>query len=297
MPDQGTYLPYLQQQQSTPWNTVVAHGLGTDPPQKTHMNDISYDLWRDCQAQLKHLQAPNTGSEAAVVYYTARGHGKSYGWDKKAKEQTCLDSVADFHTANVQRLAEPFTWPALGRDMAAVVNEAFPTTEHIEGGSPPLTIFGQSMGAATAIFYAMQQDTIPKRRINALILARLPRIWEARQKVSKSYVQSAEEYRLDHPQSHHFLPFLAASTTDLPRPDDEQWKQLKNEDLKPIPVLLLCHGSDDTHPLESGRLLKEKVLSHATLHDAASDEDEARRTWPNIMAEWLLQVSGDCTVQ
>lgn len=90
--------------------------------------------------------------------------------------------------------------------------------------------------------------------------------------------------------------------TDLPGADDKRWKLLTgnhndDDDDKAIPILLLCHGKDDTHPLESGRLLKERVLPHATLNDKAADEEEARRIWPTIMAEWLMeQKPGDYKV-
>ena len=312
-----TALPYLlHQQQATAaaLNVVVAHGLGTDPPQKTHLNDIAHDLWRDCQAQLKCQPSSTTMTtgqsinkkEGSVVYYTARGHGTSYGWDeaaKKANENYKDDKQPQnlsMELTDAKNLAEPFTWPALARDMAAVINQTLSAPHGDRNDATSLlniTIFGQSMGAATAVYYAMmpKEETTARQQINALILARPPRIWQARQSVAQDYVQAAKEYQQNHPQHpFHFLPILAASMTDLPLPNDSRWKSLSggsnnNDDQKPIPTLILCHGNDEAHPLASGRSLKEHVLPHATLSDTAADEDEARKMWPDIMAKWLAE--------
>lgn len=314
----STALPYLlHQQQATAaaLNVVVAHGLGTDPPQKTHLNDIAHDLWRDCHAQLQNQPSSttmtrghsNNNKEGSVVYYTARGHGTSYGWDEAAKkvyahnQDNKQPQKLSMESTDAKNLAEPFTWPALARDMAAVINQTLSAQhgDRNDDTSPPsITIFGQSMGAATAVYYAMmpKEETTARRQINALILARPPRIWQARQSVAQDYVQAAKEYQQTHPQHpFHFLPILAASMTDLPLPNDSRWTSLSggsnnnDDDQKPIPTLILCHGNDEAHPLASGRLLKEHVLPHATLSDIAANEDEARKMWPVIMANWLAE--------
>ena len=309
-------LPYLLHQQATgcAMPVVVAHGLGTDPPQKTHLNDVAHDLWRDCQAQLQLRNTTTTGEHknsnlGSVLYYTARGHGASYGWDTGAQQAAAESNnhqTGFMETANAKKLTEPFTWPALARDLNAAINETLfasqqdnaPDRTDDNNRSPSLVLFGQSMGAATALYYAMMHHdttTVEQQQqpIKALILARPPRIWEARQRVADDYVQAAQEYQRNHPQHpYHYLPILAAAMTDLPRPNDARWKMLvgSNKDKqKPIPVLILCHGKDDTHPLASGRLLKQHVLPHATLHDTAADEKEARTQWPTVMAEWLAK--------
>jgi len=250
---------------STSYNVVVAHGLGMpDPSQKTHLNDISYDLWQDCQPLLQGIEIGST------VLYTARGHGKSYGW-----EPTSSSEELDLMLAK-----EAFTWPALAHDLADVIRETLPRDSPTRSST---ILFGQSMGAATALYYAMMEDRV---KIDALILARLPRIWESRQEVAHEYVQSAQEYKQQHPQQNrfHHLPILGASLTDLPpKGDIQRWNCLKD-----IPILLLCHGNDTTHPVESGQLL-QKVLPHSTLHDFAIDEEQARELWPSHMADWLEQ--------
>ena len=100
------------------------------------------------------------------MYYTARGHGASYGWDEAAKK--VMASIQDKQTQylcmesrDAKNLAEPFTWPALARDMAAVINETLSSPRGDNNDNDPpsaITIFGQSMGAATALYYAMMPE-------------------------------------------------------------------------------------------------------------------------------------------
>jgi alpha/beta hydrolase fold len=264
LPDQ-TQLPYLQQ--SGRLNLVVAHGLGVDPPQKNHLNDISFDLWQECHQILASTHSSSSSSSSSVgsiVYYTARGHGHSHGWEPSREEAT------EHHS---HRLAQAFAWPALARDMATVIDERFPPDTQV-------TLFGQSMGAATALLYAMNHP----QRIQALLLARLPRIWEARQAVLHDYVQAAQQYQQQHSRTFHYLPLLGASQTDLPLPIELSWKNLAE-----IPILILGHGDDPAHPLQSAGWLQERVVPHATREDTAVDETAARTQWPRVMAEWLIQ--------
>ena len=291
LPDGQTSLPYLKQSSSI--NMIVAHGLGTEPPTKTHLNDIAHDLWRDCCNELECSLTPGSSLESekankkqgTAVLYTARGHGLSHGWDEVAKERT-HDERNDSEAADVAdlKLAETFLWPALAKDMAAVADATFGEGKK---GNPheQFCIFGQSMGAMTAIYYTIQQD--PKSdRVKALILARPPRIWENRQIVADMYIQAAMEYKDIYPNTYHHLPILGAFITDLPNSEDERWtRHLSSTN---IPVLLLCHGDDATHPVESGTLLKG-VIPNATLHDTAIDEAHARQIWPKIIADWLLE--------
>lgn len=271
-------LPYLRQSKA-PLNILVGHGLGTNPPEKTHLNDISHDLWRDCNRILQDrlrteetIRKTDKLGDGSAVLYTARGHGFSYGWDSGvSKEGTDIDL----------KLAQAFTWSALAQDMKVVVDKTL-------GADSPHTIFGQSMGAATAIYHAMNYSNNSSRdnnqRVQALILARLPRIWEERQRIAHNFIQSAKDYQSNHKDCNHHLPILAASFTDLPAKDDKRWKALSN-----IPIFILCHGEDENHPVESGLLLQQNVLPHATLHTSAKNEDQARLIWPQLMADWLIK--------
>ena len=88
----------------SPINAIVGHGLGSDPSQKTHMNDISYHLWTETLEHLQLNMSSNTMEKhnSMTVFYTARGHGASRGWE------TCPASA--------------FTWSHLTKDMLAVTN-------------------------------------------------------------------------------------------------------------------------------------------------------------------------------
>lgn len=278
--DDGTELPYTRQRNS-PLNLIVAHGLGSDPAEKTHKNDISSVLWEDCR---RHLRLPSASSrprssifgaeENCTILYTARGHGSSTGWDRQAmdmarsRRRTRLDYIDKL-------LAEPFRWPELAADMLAVADRTGLAGKQF-------AVFGQSMGAASALYLAMSEEG--RGRVKALVLARPPRMGKARREASADYEIAAEAYRQQNPSSYRYLTILGAAITDLPdhRRDVEEYRKIT------APVLILCHGMDEAHPVLSGQLLAE-AMPHATLYWTASDEDEARATWPKFIAEWLTE--------
>lgn len=228
---------------SSPFNVIVGHGLGSDPSAKHYHNDISYDLWTNA---LRHL-ASARNNKGTTIFYTARGHGDSKEWER------CP--------------TDAFQWSNLGKDMLTVANSAFPDDQ-------PFIAFGQSMGAASALYMAMENPN----RLQAMIVVRPPRAWEARRKAAHGFVEAAKELQQLKPNTCYHLPLLAAATTDLPRTGYHKVT---------CPVLILCHGQDEAHPIETGTILKEKI-PQSTLK-LALNEDEARRVWPEIISDWLLQ--------
>lgn len=272
----GAELPFTKTK-SSPLNVLVAHGLGSDPAAKSHENDISYDIWSDCCRILTTDTDASSSSSSpdeqqiqrTGIYYTARGHGNSRGWDRQAKTKVTTTSTDDDKV-----LAEPFTWPALAKDMFRVADQT--GLDKIK-----FTVFAQSMGAATALYGAMSKEG--KERINALVLARPPRIWESRQECAKDgYELAAATYKEHNPGSYRYLPLLGAALTDLPNRNDNAYRNIN------IPVLILSHGQDENHPILSGQQLSE-VMPHSTFHQLASNEEEARIIWPKVIAEWLVQ--------
>lgn len=247
-------LPYAKEK--APLNLVVAHGLGSDPARKTHLNDISCHLWHDCA---KILESEEEKKKKTAILYTARGHGASKGWEPTAS--------SDEHA-----IAEAFTWSELSKDMQSVVSHFFGDDD----GN--VTIFGQSMGAATALYFAGREPN----HVKALILARPPRMWRSRQDVKQGYIKSVERFKRERPNDFHYLPILGAWLSDLPPAHDPLYTSIFQ-----IPVLILCHGNDAAHPIESGELLAT-ALPQATLDTSCFNEDEARHKWPRLMADWIV---------
>jgi len=284
-------LPYTRRRPS-PLDIVVAHGLGSpNPADKTHYNDMVYDLWNDALGQIRSSAASPSSWPGTSVFYTARGHGSSKGWDRRARSYGLNDRIAQLSDRDeaLRQLAQPFTWPALADDMLAVADETLGRDDL--GEKRKFAVFGQSMGAVTALCLA---KTYPDR-VTALILARPPRIWAARRAVAGLYVSAARELQRDlsGDDGYRYLPVLGAAFTDLPEAADGAYKALET-----VPILILCHGGDEAHPIQSGRLLagvapspssSEAPIPHATLHDTAADENEARRIWPEVIADWLVR--------
>jgi pimeloyl-ACP methyl ester carboxylesterase len=81
------------------------------------------------------------------------------------------------------------------------------------------------------------------------------------------------------------LPILGAAMTDLPPKEEDKESYYAKIT---CPVLILCHGGDEAHPLETGSVLKT-LIPQSRLHVAASNEDDARRDWPRFIADWLVE--------
>jgi pimeloyl-ACP methyl ester carboxylesterase len=268
----GTELPYAEQ--PSPLDIVLAHGLGSNPAEKSHHDDITTDLWNDA---LQFLPSSNNKPGRTAIFYTARGHGASVGWDNSAKAAE-TNGKASGDDDVLALLAKPFTWPELAKDTLAVAEQT-----SLANNKSSFTVFGQSMGAATALYLAMQE----KNRVNALILARPPVVWKARRNSAAGYLAAAEALKEQNPGSYHWLPLAGAAYTDLPE-KAEAYRAIT------VPVLILCHGQDENHPVLSGQQLAN-MMPQATLL-LATNEEEARRKWPKKIAHWLMQqglVEGD----
>lgn len=255
----GTELPV--EKKSSPLDIVIGHGLGADPSQKTHTNDISSALWCDTQRDLLSADNNSQRQNGTAVFYTARGHGGSRGWEQSGVSDDNLNDV-------------PFRWPALSEDMLQIANACLGITARF-------TAFGQSMGAASALYLAIDHPD----RIKALILARPPRAWEGRSETtSKMFVAEAKVLQLKQPGSRRYLPLLGAAHTDLPsRSDKELYQRVQ------CPVLILSHGEDAAHPIETGQHLS-KLLPQSRL-ELAGNENQARLQWPKVIGNWLAEMN------
>ena len=114
---------------------VVGHGLGSsDPSAKSHADDASRPV----------LVPAVEAAGVRAVWYTARGHGASTGWEGGDPAQ--------------------FSWPALASDMLSVAAATC--------GPARFVASGNSMGAATALSAALavlakhpHADTTPAEAI------------------------------------------------------------------------------------------------------------------------------------
>ena len=130
---------------------------------------------------------------------------------------------------------------------------------------------GNSMGAATALCAALDCS----ERIAALVLYRVPTIWEERTARTRQLQQKADA-----------LGGVArdvlrgAAATNLPPRDDARWGRLRA-----TPILILAHGEDNVHPVSSAEAL-HALLPHAILH-VASNQEAAEAAFPAKLASWL----------
>ena len=126
----------------------MTSGLGPkNPKDKSHTNDKWVSLVRDVAKTLTTTIGTNA---RACIAYTARGHGKSHGWE---------DSAATNPTQ--------FTWQSLSTDMIALA-------DYYE--IPRFIASGSSMGSATALYAAIQQP----ERIAGVVMIRPPTAWKER---------------------------------------------------------------------------------------------------------------------
>lgn len=198
---------------------------------------------------LRELLTPSLdplGVQAA--WYTARGHGASKGWDPHDLSQ--------------------FAWPELASDFLCVADGL---------GIKRIIGAGNSMGAATAVCAALQAP----ERMRAMILYRLPTIWESRAQRQTELIVRAEERRASHP--HDYPVLRGAAETNLPPQSDSRWASLCD-----IPLLILCHGEDEVHPISSGEQLAS-LLPHARL-EVSANRERAEEDFPPLVCSWLREV-------
>ena len=243
MTTDGASLPSEQSGPHGPLQIVVAHGLGgSNPSTKDHADDATRPLILPVLAQL--------GLRA--VWYTARGHGKSTGWEHGGAHQ--------------------FTWSHLAGDLLAVASAH---------GLDRFIGVGNSMGAATVLVAALQHP----ERFDGLVLYRPPTFWEMRSQRRHNLASRANELRDEYGEDWPYAAVLDGSAaTDLPASDDVRvWSKIRE-----IPILILCHGEDDVHPLSSGTRLKE-LLPHATL-EVAENHAHAEGSFPRLLSSWMQRV-------
>ncbi|RKE62422.1 alpha-beta hydrolase superfamily lysophospholipase [Dietzia kunjamensis] len=211
-----------------------------------------------------------------VVRYDARGHGESPG-------------TAD---------PDDYTWPALARDLLALLDEEFPG-QRVHG-------VGQSMGSATLLTAAVAEP----ERFASLTLGIPPTVWQWRREQSRLYELAARqverwggarwsEVTRQPPTSpaidparpvtapdvaDEWLPaaFRGAAATDLP--PEERIARLG------MPVLLLAWPQDASHPLEVAEHLLE-LLPNARLEVARSPAEVEE--WPRAVSDFIGALTGE----
>ncbi len=232
---------------------VLAHGLGFGNPQsKSHAKENWLPIVASAALQLQ--SAPVT-----AVFYTARGHGTSTGWESDA--QTCPES---------------FSWNNLSHDMANVASST---------ALEKFIACGSSMGAATALFCAINYPD----RVSGLIMIRPPTGWDERKARRGDILRSAKDLEeLNHrknKQSVHHLVLVGAATADLPPLEDvECYKKIK------CPVLILAVKGDEAHPEKSARCIAERLSKVELVF--AEDYAEASSTWPTIVKDFMERIIG-----
>ena len=118
----------------------------------------------------------------------------------------------------------------------------------------------------------------------SVVIYRPPTIWETRQARRETLVNQANKLKASHP---HGWPYYAvvrgSAECNLPLVSDTRWANLSG-----IPILILCHGEDEVHPISSGIALT-KLLPHARL-EVAANESCANIEFPHIVSTWLRGV-------
>ena len=222
---------------------LFAHGLGSRNPQaRSHLNDD----W--VQVAAEAAKAAN----ASFLTYTARGHGRSTGWESSA-------------------VTDPlqFTWARLSEDMLSTADAQ---------GLGAFVAGGNSMGSATALYCAMQHPD----RVLGLVLVRLPTAWEERKARRKHLLRSAERLRNESPDSIYPRVLEGATLSDLPEESSEEYAKVK------CPVLILAVENDDAHPLSTAHVI-HRLVPHSKMH-VSSTEEVAAEEFPPLIANFLLEI-------
>lgn len=205
-------------------------------------------------------------TDARVLRYDARGHGRSAG----------------------SRDPRDYRWPRLAQDLLGVLDAVFPG-EQVHG-------IGSSMGTATLLHAALADPG----RFLGLSLLLPPTAWATRRAKSAEYLAAASLVETEgmaafvdlgeaqveppavrgRPRTEPDVPagllptvLRGAAASDLPAPVD-----LSRID---VPVLLLAWTEDPSHPLSSAERL-HAVLPSARLVVASTPQDVA--TWPGLVA-------------
>jgi pimeloyl-ACP methyl ester carboxylesterase len=240
---------------------VFGHGLGVgNLKKKNHITDRWIRLASEACLRDEHV---------GVISYTSRGHGASTGW-----EETAASDKAQF------------TWSRLAGDMLAIA-DTFALPTFIAGG--------QSMGAATALFSAIQNPD----RVRGLVLMRPPTAWAlraARKSDLLSVAHQLETNQQPGEQYHHVL--LGTAEADLPplnllesfsSTGDTATDNTDYYSLVQCPVLILTIAGDDAHPVATAEGLRA-VLKRSSLH-IAEDVDTAAKTWPDLIFDFVQSIS------
>jgi 3-oxoadipate enol-lactonase len=234
---------------------VFGHGLGSkDPAQRFHKND----RW------IEVASAATKEAKFNVLRYTARGHGKSTGWESDAEERP-----------------EQFTWRFLAHDMLAAA-DCYHLSKFVVGGN--------SMGSATALYAAIQQPT----RVAGLILIRPPTAWQERDARRgqllaaadrlRDRVGNSEEKEEETPQrtAVHFV-LRGTAYSDLPPVDSPEYALIAH-----LPTLILTIEDDPAHPVSTAEMLA-RLLPQSSLQIAASSA-EAAAAWPALIQSFLATI-------
>lgn len=252
--------------------SALAHDLRGAGEPVVQLHGLSSSRRRD---ELRGLDLTAGRDGLQVLRYDARGHGRSPGSADPAD----------------------YTWPALARDLLALLDEEFPG-QAVHG-------VGTSMGTATLLTAAVARP----ERFATLTLGIPPTVWQWRAEQSRLYELGARQVarwgvarwaELTHrpPTSpaidpdrpflppdvaDEFLPaaFRGAAATDLPPREDIARLSM--------PILLLAWPEDASHPLAVAEELRE-LLPDARLSIARSPADVA--AWPEEVAAFALTASG-----
>ena len=245
--DDGTSFPYTligHRKLEYIANTKVLylHGLGMPNPRKrTHNNDLWMPLIRESCLE----------TSTTFLSYTARGHGESAGWEK---------------TADTNILQ--FSWQNLAKD-ASVILSGLQFEKAV--------ISGSSMGAATSLYYAINNPD----RVIGLILIRPPTAWESRIARRERLIVRSQRFLNDNVR----YVILGAAYSDLPPMDEST--HLTYGRIK-CPVLILTIRGSPAHPISTARKL-HKAINNSQLYIAENSET-AKLEWPCIIKEFLQNI-------
>lgn len=233
---------------------LLAHGLGFGNPQR---KDHNKDDWLPIVGNV--FLSDSTVS--AAVYYTARGHGASTGWEDTAEHNPTQ-----------------FSWNSLSTDMKNVADAL-----HFE----KFVACGSSMGSATSLFAAIN---FPEH-VSGLIMIRPPTGWEERALRKEHILESAQKLKeLNLKKGNgllHHLVLVGATTADLPPLDDlvEAYGKVK------CPVLILATRGDSSHPEISAHSIFDRLSNAASkeLH-FVDDIVQANKEWPEVIKSFIKKL-------
>ena len=189
---------------------------------------------------------------ARLVCYDARGHGNSHGWEVEA-----------------ERDRDQFSWPHLARDMASVGPQF---------GLDRVVVGGSSMGSASALYAALQQQEEAGVRVVGLLLVRPPTAWQERLARRPQLLEAARDLHISKPESPYYNVLLGSAISDLPP------AQALHHVLD-IPVLILTAEGDPTHPVTTAQELSH-ISADVTLVVSQSYES-GKLEWPQHIAAFL----------